>query len=106
MKAPEKKTVRFEAVIYLPHSSDLRNVFALSTIPELFRYEPKGLCRAAPMQCACFYLFPLSFTSAYCAVPSRAYPIQCAPSLILACNVILADPEYFSVPDGLPTYPL
>jgi hypothetical protein len=67
------KQVRF----YWPSARfGLSERFALSTIPELFRYLPKGSVpgRAGPMQCAAFHLFPLSFISADCAVPIRADP--------------------------------
>jgi hypothetical protein len=45
------------------------------------------LCRAGPMQCAAFRLFPLSFTSTDCVAPSRADPIQYAPSFSCYSNV-------------------
>jgi len=47
------------------------------TVPR--RAERSVPSRAEPMQCAGFHLFPLSFTSADCAVPSRADAMRWLP---------------------------
>jgi hypothetical protein len=54
--------------------------FAVSSLPELFRYVPKGSVPSRSDAVRAFHLLPLSFISADCAVPSRADPTQCAPS--------------------------
>jgi hypothetical protein len=77
------KTLFLEEGVGLPHASDFRNVLVCPAFRNCSYTCRRGLCRAGPMQCAAFHLFPLSFISADCAVPSRADPIQCAPSFIV-----------------------
>jgi hypothetical protein len=75
------KTFRLEADIGLPHALDLRNILLCPVFRNCSDTCRRGLCRADVVRGIPF-VSTESYLCGLCrSVPSRADPIQCAPSL-------------------------